>query len=162
MIASDGLLANGLGHPRAAGTYARVLGHYSRDEKNCSIDGGDPQDDAATREASRSRFPADEAQRRVKVGADADLAIFNPTTVIDRATFDKPNVYSEGIPHVLVNGVFVVRDGKIVEDVKPGRESAADANDPPVFRDRACRPARDCGGDDSIFPECRGRQIRRR
>ena len=57
---------------------------------------------------------------RVKVGADADIAVFDPARVIDKATFEKPDQYSEGITHVLVNGVFVVRDGKIVEGVKPG------------------------------------------
>jgi dihydroorotase len=57
---------------------------------------------------------------RIKIGADADIAVFDPARVIDKATFDKPDQYSEGIPFVLVNGVFVVRDGKLVEDAKPG------------------------------------------
>jgi dihydroorotase len=57
---------------------------------------------------------------RIKVGADADIAVFDPARVIDKATFDKPDQYSEGIPYVLVNGVLVVRDGQIVEGVKPG------------------------------------------
>jgi N-acyl-D-aspartate/D-glutamate deacylase len=52
---------------------------------------------------------------RIKVGADADLAVFDAARVIDKATFDKPDQYSEGITHVLVNGVAVVRDGKLVE-----------------------------------------------
>ena len=64
--------------------------------------------------------PAMRTKGRIKIGADADLAVFDPATVIDRATFEKPAQYSEGIPFVLVNGVFVVRDGKIVEDAKPG------------------------------------------
>jgi N-acyl-D-aspartate/D-glutamate deacylase len=58
---------------------------------------------------------------RIKAGADADLTIFDAATVIDRATFDKPALYSEGIRHVLVGGVFVVRDEKIVEGAKPGK-----------------------------------------
>src|SRR6202035_3308022 len=57
---------------------------------------------------------------RIKIGADADITIFDPARVIDKATFEKPDQYSEGITHVLVNGVFVVRDGRIVEGVKPG------------------------------------------
>jgi dihydroorotase len=65
--------------------------------------------------------PAMRAKGRVKVGADADLTIFNPATVIDRATFEHPALYSEGIQHVLVGGIFVVRDEKLVEDVKPGK-----------------------------------------
>ena len=58
---------------------------------------------------------------RVKVGADADLAIFDPTKVIDKATYEEPNLYSEGIPYVIVAGQLVVRDGKIVEGVNPGQ-----------------------------------------
>ena len=58
---------------------------------------------------------------RVKVGADADLAIFDPAAVIDRATFEQPALYSEGIRHVLVGGVFVVRDEKLIEDAMPGK-----------------------------------------
>ena len=55
------------------------------------------------------------------VGADADITIFDPATVIDRATFEQPALYSEGIRHVLVGGTFVVRDEKIVKNVKPGK-----------------------------------------
>jgi N-acyl-D-aspartate/D-glutamate deacylase len=60
------------------------------------------------------------AKGRIKVGADADITIFDPERVIDRATFENPAQFSEGILHVLVNGTFVVRDGKLVEDVRPG------------------------------------------
>ncbi len=66
--------------------------------------------------------PAMRAKGRLKVGADADITIFDPATVIDRATFEQPAQYSTGIRHVLVGGVFVVRDEKIVEDARPGRE----------------------------------------
>jgi N-acyl-D-aspartate/D-glutamate deacylase len=58
---------------------------------------------------------------RIRVGADADLTIFNPQTVIDRSTFEEPAKYSEGITHVLVGGVFVVNDAKLQSDVNPGR-----------------------------------------
>ena len=58
---------------------------------------------------------------RVRVGADADLTIFDPGLVIDRSTFDEPAKYSEGIRHVLVGGVFVVKDAKLQSDVNPGR-----------------------------------------
>jgi len=58
---------------------------------------------------------------RIKEGADADLAVFDPATVIDRATFEKPNVPSEGIPYVIVNGTIVIDGGKVVEGVHPGR-----------------------------------------
>ena len=58
---------------------------------------------------------------RIKVGAHADITIFDPATVIDRATFEQPAQYSEGIRHVLVGGVFVVRDDRIVEGAMPGK-----------------------------------------
>ena len=61
------------------------------------------------------------AKGRVQAGADADLTLFDPDTVIDRATYDAPDRYSDGIRHVLVGGTFVVRDGELVEGVFPGR-----------------------------------------
>ena len=61
------------------------------------------------------------AKGRVQVGADADLTLFDPDTVIDRATYDAPDRYSDGIRHVLVAGTLVVRDGALVEGGFPGR-----------------------------------------
>jgi dihydroorotase len=58
---------------------------------------------------------------RVRVGADADLALFNPDTVKDRATYTQADLPSEGIPYVLVGGTFVVRDGKFIAEAKPGK-----------------------------------------
>jgi dihydroorotase len=116
MIASDGILDNGKGHPRAAGTYARVLGRYVREQHALSL-----------MDALRKMtvMPADrlglKAKGRIAVGADADIAVFDPARVIDHATFDKPAQYSEGIPYVLVGGVFVVKDGAVVDGVAPGR-----------------------------------------
>jgi dihydroorotase len=115
-IASDGILENGKGHPRAAGTYARVLGRYVREQHALTL-----------MEALR-RMTLAPAERlgvagkgRIAVGADADIAVFDAVRVTDRATFENPAQYSEGMVHVLVNGVPVVRDGKLVEDVAPGR-----------------------------------------
>jgi N-acyl-D-aspartate/D-glutamate deacylase len=58
---------------------------------------------------------------RVQPGADADLVVFDPARVIDRATFEHPAQYSDGIVHVLVNGTFVVRGSNLVAGVAPGR-----------------------------------------
>jgi N-acyl-D-aspartate/D-glutamate deacylase len=58
---------------------------------------------------------------RVRVGADADLIVFDPTTVIDRATYEKPNQPALGMRHVLVNGGFVIRDGELKKDAFPGK-----------------------------------------
>jgi N-acyl-D-aspartate/D-glutamate deacylase len=116
IIASDGILENGKGHPRAAGTYARVLGRYVRQQRALSLI------DALRK---MSLLPAQrlgiQSKGRMQVGADADIAVIDPERVIDNATFDNPAQYSDGIPYVLVGGVFVVREGKLVEGVAPGR-----------------------------------------
>jgi N-acyl-D-aspartate/D-glutamate deacylase len=58
---------------------------------------------------------------RIKPGADADIAVFDPAIVVDKATFEKPAQYSEGFRYVLVGGTFVVREGKLQPDVHPGQ-----------------------------------------
>jgi dihydroorotase len=116
MIASDGVLQDGKGHPRGAGTYARVLGRYVREQHALSL-----------MEAVRkmSTMPADRLgmknKGRIEIGSDADIAVFDPARVIDRATFENPAQYSDGIPYVLVGGTFVVKDGALQENVAPGR-----------------------------------------
>jgi dihydroorotase len=116
MIASDGILENGKGHPRAAGTYTRVLGRYVREEHVLTL-----------MEALRKMTiaPANRlgvaSKGRIAVGADADISVFDAARVQDRATFENPAQYSEGMVDVLVNGVPVVRDGKLVDGVAPGR-----------------------------------------
>jgi N-acyl-D-aspartate/D-glutamate deacylase len=58
---------------------------------------------------------------RIRVGADADLTVFDPERIIDKATYEEPGKYSAGIKHVLVNGVLVVKDGQLQSGVSPGR-----------------------------------------
>jgi N-acyl-D-aspartate/D-glutamate deacylase len=120
MIASDGLITDHKGHPRGAGTYARVLGHYARDEKIVPLMTALRKMTLLPAHRLEAVSPQMKLKGRVKEGADADLAIFDAARVIDKATFERPDQYSEGIMHVLVNGVFVVRDGRVVEGVKPG------------------------------------------
>ena len=116
MIASDGILSHGKGHPRAAGTYARVLGKYVREEHVLSLM------DALRK---MSLLPAEMLNLpnigRLQVGADADITVFDPGHVIDKATFEKPAQYSEGIPYVMVNGVWVVKNNELQSGVFPGR-----------------------------------------
>jgi N-acyl-D-aspartate/D-glutamate deacylase len=115
MIASDGILDHGKGHPRAAGTYARVLGRYVREQHALTL-----------MEALRKMtvMPADRlgirTKGRIAVGADADITVFDPARVMDRATFENPAQYSEGIEYVLVNGTLVVKSGELVDGVAPG------------------------------------------
>jgi N-acyl-D-aspartate/D-glutamate deacylase len=121
MVASDGRLDNGKGHPRGVGTFARVLGLYVREQKALSLMTAIRKMSLMPAQRLEKVVPAMRFKGRIKVGADADITIFDPATVIDRATFEKPAVYSEGIRHVLVGGVFVVRDENIVEGAKPGK-----------------------------------------
>jgi N-acyl-D-aspartate/D-glutamate deacylase len=120
MIASDGRIEEGKGHPRGAGTYARVLGRYVREERALPLMTAIQKMTLLPARRLESVAPQMARKGRIKVGADADIAVFDAARVIDKATFDKPDQYSEGIPFVLVNGVLVVRDGKVVEGVKPG------------------------------------------
>jgi N-acyl-D-aspartate/D-glutamate deacylase len=122
IAASDGIpFSEGRSHPRGAGTFARVLGHYARDRQALSLM------DAVRK---MTLLPAQRLEQvvsqmadkgRIRVGADADLTVFDPDRVIDRATYDAPDQYSAGIVHVLVGGIPVVRDEQIVDGVAPGR-----------------------------------------
>jgi N-acyl-D-amino-acid deacylase len=102
-------------HPRAYGNFARLLGRYVREEKLLTLE-----------EAVRklSALPADNlriADRgRLKVGNFADIAVFDPARIGDRATYEQPHAYAVGMRHVLVNGVPVLKDGEHV-GAKPGR-----------------------------------------
>ena len=121
MIASDGHLLNGKGHPRTAGTYARVLGHYVREEKVLDLMTALKKMTLLPAQRLEKRAPAFQDKGRIRVGADADITVFDPNTVIDKATYEKPLQYSEGIQFVLVSGVPVVKDGTLVEGIFPGR-----------------------------------------
>lgn len=122
MIASDGVpFIDGKGHPRGAGTCARVLGHYSREKKLLSLMDALAKMTILPARRMESHVPAMRQKGRIAVGADADITVFDAAKVIDRATFENPTEPSEGIVQVLVNGEFVVRDGKPVSDAMPGR-----------------------------------------
>lgn len=121
MIASDGGLQNGKGHPRGSGTYARVLGHYVRELKALTLMDALRKMTIMPARRLEQIAPMMKNKGRIRVGADADLTIFDPATVIDKSTFEDPAKYSEGIKHVLVSGTFVVKDGKLVTDVNPGK-----------------------------------------
>jgi dihydroorotase/N-acyl-D-amino-acid deacylase len=105
--APDGLLGQEHPHPRAYGTFPRILRKYVREEKKL------------TQEEAIRKFTALPAQRMrltdrgvLKAGMWADIVIFDPTTITDRATFENPNQLSEGMQFVLVNGTPVIDGGK--------------------------------------------------
>ncbi|MBX7133171.1 MAG: amidohydrolase family protein [Fimbriimonadaceae bacterium] len=121
MVGSDGSLTDGVGHPRSAGTYARVLGKYVREEKLASLLKTVGKMTIQPARRFEKRCKALTKKGRIAVGADADLAIFDASRVIDRATFAEPALTSVGFDWVVVNGVQVVSEGRLVEGVKPGK-----------------------------------------
>jgi N-acyl-D-aspartate/D-glutamate deacylase len=113
--AEDGKLAESKSHPRAWGTFTRVLGHYVREEKLLTLE------DAVRKMTSQAAIRVGIPDRGlIRPGMFADLVLFDPATVQDKATFEDPNHYSTGIRHVFVNGRPVVADGAITSE-RPGR-----------------------------------------
>lgn len=111
----EGLLGQAHPHPRAYGTFPRILRKYVREDKVLSLPDAIRKFSALP--AERMRL----ADRGVlKTGMWADIVIFDPATVQDRATFDKPNQLSEGMDYVLVNGVAVIDEGKMT-GARPGK-----------------------------------------
>jgi len=121
MIASDGILENGKGHPRTAGTYSRVLGSYVREQGALSLMDAITKMTLMPAQRLEKRVSSMKNKGRIKVGADADLTIFDPKTINDRSTYQEPAQYSEGVKFVIVNGEMVVKDGTIQSGVHPGR-----------------------------------------
>lgn len=120
MIASDGFIENGRGHPRTSGTFAKVLGKYVRDEHTLGLMDAIERMTLMPAKRLERRVPAMSMKGRMKVGADADFAIFDPRTVIDRATYEDASIPSAGIPYVIVGGELVVDGGRITS-ARPGR-----------------------------------------
>jgi N-acyl-D-aspartate/D-glutamate deacylase len=126
MIASDGMPITGAKvHPRGQATFSRVLGHYVREEKALDLMTALRKMTLMPAQRLEKRAPAFKDKGRIRVGADADITVFDPARVIDKATFEEPLQYSEGIPYVLVNGVLVVNNSQLVEGVHPGRAARA-------------------------------------
>ena len=120
-IASDGGVRQGVGHPRTAGTFARVLGHYVRETRQLTLMDAVAKMTLMPARRLEGVAPAFKQKGRLRVGADADIAIFDAATVRERSTFAQPAVPSEGFRHVLVHGEAVVRDGAVVDGAYPGR-----------------------------------------
>ncbi len=114
LAAVDGPLSDRLVHPRSYGTYARILGRYVRELGDISLE-------EAIRKATS--LPAQRLGIRhrgtLRVGAYADIVIFDPETIVDRSTYAQPHRYSEGVEYVLVNGQIVVDQGRIT-GARPG------------------------------------------
>ena len=122
MVGSDGAInAEGLGHPRGAGTYARFLRQYVREWGDLTLLEAMTKTSYLAALQLEQASPAFRRKGRLNVGADADIVVFDLEAVAERATYAEPAQTSVGIRHVLVNGVPVVSDGELVEGVSPGR-----------------------------------------
>jgi N-acyl-D-amino-acid deacylase len=113
MFCTDGELEGK--HPRGAGAFPRVLGRYVREQKVLSLE---------TAIHKMTALPAQQLgltdRGTIARGMKADLVIFDPATIIDRSTVEKPLEPPAGIPYVMVNGVFVVKDGQPT-NARPGK-----------------------------------------
>ena len=97
-----------------------MLGKYVREEKVLTLMDAIRKSSLMPAQRLESMYPQMRQKGRLKIGADADISVFDPARVIDKATFENAAQYSDGFSYVLVGGVFVVRDGKLQEGVAPG------------------------------------------
>jgi dihydroorotase len=121
MIASDGMPYAKLAHPRTAGTFSRVLGKYVREDKVIDLMTAIEKMTLLPAKRLENIAPAMRFKGRIQVGADADITIFNPNTVVDKSTFEKGLEFSAGIEYVLVNGAVVLKNGKTTGNVFAGQ-----------------------------------------
>jgi len=117
MIASDGAE----GHPRNAGTYSRVLAQYVREKKTLSLMEALRKMTIMPAQMLERSTPAARQKGRLQEGADADIVVFDPQTITDRSTFQKPMEPSLGVHYLLVGGTVLIDDSKLVPEVFPGR-----------------------------------------
>jgi N-acyl-D-amino-acid deacylase len=106
-LAPYGVLSQSKPHPRYYGTFPRVLGHYVREEKVLSLEEAVKKMTSITAE----RFSLND-RGVIREGAWADLVLFDPQTITDKATYTDPHQYPEGIPYVIVNGMVVIDQGE--------------------------------------------------
>lgn len=112
MVASDGIIANGNGHPRAAGTFPRVLGKYVREDKVLDLM-------TALRKITlepAKRLDMEHRKGDIHIGADADITVFDPDTITDGPTFQDISVQNKGIDYVIVNGEIALKGNEIIDD----------------------------------------------
>jgi N-acyl-D-aspartate/D-glutamate deacylase len=117
MVASDG----GPGHPRSAGTYGRFYNTYVRERATITLIEAIRKMSYMPAVRLEKSTPQARKKGRLQVGADADVVVFDPKTLKDQSTFDKPNVASVGVQYLAVNGTLVVDRGTLVNGVTAGK-----------------------------------------
>ena len=120
IVASDGMPYAPGAHPRTAGTFSRVLGRYVREKGVIDLETAIRKMTLLPARRLENVAPDMARKGRLQVGADADIVVFDPKTIIDTATFETGPSFSEGVEYVFVNGVAVVMSGEAVPDVFPG------------------------------------------
>jgi N-acyl-D-aspartate/D-glutamate deacylase len=164
-------------HPRTAGTFSRALRLLTREgSRAVSGEGSRPRGGGqlslgqalakCSLEPARllqDRVPALRGKGRLQAGGDADIVVFDPDTITDRASYQHSTRTSAGIRHVLVNGAFVVRDGDLVADARPGRPVRAEPRRAALSRTepRRAAPSRAAGsgpGGAALRPAARARR----
>ena len=131
MIASDGMwLTDGRAHPRSFGTFSRVLGRFVREQGALSLTEAIRKMTLMPAKRLERRIPAMRNKGRLRPGADADIVVFDPETVIDMGTYSDPAQSPQGIRHVIVNGVLALKNGLVAEDARPGRAVRAERSYP--------------------------------
>src|SRR5690606_24324034 len=122
LVASDGGRIEGPnGHPRSAGSFARLLGHYVRETRTLGLADALRRVTLLPAQRLEGFVPAMKRKGRLQPGMDADVVLFDPRTVGTRATYGDAARYSDGFRYVMVNGVLIVDGGALVEGVNPGR-----------------------------------------
>jgi N-acyl-D-aspartate/D-glutamate deacylase len=119
MIASDGFIEDGRGHPRTSGSYSKVLGRYVREEGLLDLETAVAKMTIMPARRLEKYAPAFARKGRLQQGMDADVTVFDPQTVIDRSTYMDATIPAEGIPYVVVGGEVVVDGGELTE-ARPG------------------------------------------
>lgn len=117
MIASDGEK----GHPRNAGTYSRILAYYVRERGSVTLMDAIRKMSLMPAQRLEKSTPTARLKGRLQVGADADIVVFDPRTVTDRATYQAPMEPSQGMQFVIVGGTVLIDQGKLIPNTFPGK-----------------------------------------